>query len=158
MSDHMAILNEHAQHYQCSCAASGMELILKLHSLVDADFRNFQDIYSNANIGFEKLTEMAQYGVIAQDQETLVDDGFTSILTEVQNGRYPILSVYSDPVGWHIWVAVPDGESFRLISRAYGCDTPLEMNNLNVVRQNLNRHRDGKIHYVTYELAEPNGT
>ncbi len=135
-----------------------MELILKLHALVDSDFRELQDKYEDTNIGFERLADLSEYGINAEDHETNIDEGFAEIETEVQKGNFPILSVFSDPVGWHIWVAVRDGESFRLISRAYGYNNVLEMNDLNVVRQNLNQYRGGTIHFVTYDLSEANGT
>ena len=157
MSNHKAILDSHAQHYQKSCAASGMELVLKLHSFVDAQFRDFQDKYGNTNIGFEKLADMANFGITAQDHETPIEDGLSRIQDEIQRGHYPILSMYSDRVGWHIWVAVPDGDSFRLLSRAYGYDETLEIDDLDVLRQNLTKFRGGKIHFVTYDLSEPDG-
>ena len=158
MLNHETVLIDHAQHYQNSCAASGMELILKLHSLVNATFRDFQDKYGDTNIGFEKLADMASYGVHAQDHEKPIDEGCKSIKLEVRRGHFPILSVYSKPLGWHIWVAVPDGASFRLVSRAYRNDKPLKINDLDVVRQNLNKFSGGRVHFVTYMLAKPNGT
>jgi len=157
MSDRETILKHHAQHYRNSCAASGMELILKLHSLVDPSFRAFQDKYRDTNIGFEKLGDMAPHGVHAQDYEKPIDEGFQIVRSEVQCGRYPILSLFSAPVGWHIWVAVPHGDSFRLVSKAYGYDLPLDIDNLEMVRTNLNKYRNGKIHFVTYSLHVPNG-
>jgi len=93
-----------------------------------------------------------------RDHEKPIDEGFALIQSEVQHGRFPILSVYCNPIGWPIWVAVPDGKSFRLISRTYGDNNPLEMNDLNDVRENLNQHRGGKINFVTYDLTDPNGT
>lgn len=155
MHDDETVLRNHAQHYKLSCAASGMELILKLHSLVDLTFRDFQDKYGNTNIGFEKLADMAPYGIHAQHHEMPIEDGLESIRTEVQRGHYPILSVYNVPVGWHIWIALPDANSFRLVSRAYGCDDPVKINDLNIVRRNLNLHRKGRIHFVTYDADKP---
>lgn len=153
MRDHEIVFASHVQHYENSCAASGMELILKLHSLVDLTFRAFQDKYGDANIGFEKLGDLAPYGITAQDHEMPTDAGFEVIRTEVQRGHFPIVSVFSDPVGWHIWVAIPRGDSFRLASRAYGRDRPLEIGDLDYVRDNLKRFRNGRINFVTYDVV-----
>ncbi len=155
MCNHETVLSNHVQHYENSCAASGMELILKLHSLVCPSFRDFQDKYGDTNIGFEKLADMAPYGIRAEQHEMPIKDGFGTIQREVQRGHYPILSLYSEPVGWHIWVAIPDGDSFCLVSRAYGYDEPLQVDDLNTVRRILIQYRNGKIHFVTYDADEP---
>ncbi len=101
---------------------------------------------------------MAPYGVHAQDHELSLDEGFEAIRTEVQRGHFPLLSVFSDPVGWHIWVAIAGGDSFQLVSRAYGYDDPLRIDDLSDVRVNLNRHRRGRVHFVTYDVDESEGT
>src|SRR4051812_24897477 len=98
MSDPKSVVSKHLQHFQDSCAPSGMELILKLHSLVDAHFRDFQDKYGNTNIGFEKLADLVAYNVKAHDQEMPIKEGFDAIEKEVKDGRYPIASIYSDVI------------------------------------------------------------
>jgi hypothetical protein len=151
--DYGKVLSEHAQHYEDSCAASGMELVLKLHSLVEPSFRGIQDKYGNTNIGFEKLRELELYGVWAQDKELPLAEAFAEIQSEVQRGHFPLLSVYDPSSGrWHIWAAIPHDHSFRLVSRAFGHNRPLEIDDLNEVRENLARHRLGKVHFIRYDV------
>ena len=130
-----------------------MELVLKLHALVDPSFRGIQDRYGDMSIGFEKLEDMRSYGVLAQEQELPITEGFEKILSEVQRGHYPLLSVYSSNAGgWHIWAAIPHGDSFCLVSRAFGHETPLTIEDLSQVKDNLTQYRSGKVHFVTYEI------
>jgi hypothetical protein len=153
MPDPKIVVSNHLQHFQMSCAASGMELILKLHSLVAPNFREFQDKYGDTNIGFEKLADLAAYNVQAHDEESLIDDGFAAIQEEINRGRYPLASIYCDPIGWHIWVAIPDRDAFKFVSKGYNIDNMLDIS-LSDARANLERYRKGRIHYATYDVVE----
>jgi len=96
---------------------------------------------------------MVPHGIHAQEHETPIEDGLKVIHTEVQRGHYPMLSLYNES-DWHIWIAVPEGNSFWLVSRAYGVDQPLLIDDLDSVRENLMDYRNGSMNFVTYNVEE----
>lgn len=154
MTNPDTVLASHIQHYRMSCAASGMEIVLKLHSLVESDYRALQDRYKDTNIGFEYLSDLAEFGITAISREDTISAGFQRIESEVKEGRFPLLSVHNESLGWHVWVAVPIESSFRLLSRSFNNPHTHEISDLNTVRLNLTEHRNGQINFATYVLYD----
>jgi hypothetical protein len=145
------ILNTHTQHYRDSCAASGMEMLLKLHGFEPAAFRVLQDRYGDTNIGFEKLADLLPYGIDAKDQEPTVGDGFSKIEEEARAGRFPLVSL-PGPAKSHIWVAVIEGGKLRFLSRDFQNPSVIELDDDFGLRLKLIVHRLNKIHFAAYEI------
>src|SRR5208337_2560782 len=108
------VLAKQKQHYQRSCAASGMELVLKLHALEPASYCALQDRYGDTNIGFENLADLLPCGIEARDHEPSVAHGFAKIEEEEKAGRFPLGSL-PGAVAWHIWVAVIGAGRLRFL-------------------------------------------
>jgi hypothetical protein len=134
-----------------SCAASGMELILKLHGLVPIDFRGLQDKYQDTNIGFEKLDDLREYGITAKPEEVPFDEGMRLIESEIDRGHFPLVSLGSSVTGWYIWIAVRENESVRFLSKGFAIKDILEQGR-HEASQILAVHRRGLINFATYEL------
>lgn len=157
------VIINHEQLHRDSCAASGMELVLKLHSLVDSSFYDFQDKYGDDGIGWGKLADLRQYDVFAQSQNLPRDEALEEVLQEVNSGHFPLLAIPDpDPQNSnkiHIWIAVPHRDprknSFRLASRAHNNSRPLWEEDLSRVEFDPHRKRCGKVEFVTYSLIEP---
>lgn len=144
-------LAQHEQHYQNSCAASGMELVLKLHGLESSSFRALQDRYRDTNIGFEKLSDLLQWGVDAKDHEPTVDIGFAKLEEDARSGLFPLVSLPSGKA-WHIWVAVIEGDKVRFLSRGFNNPNILELPDSPALRHAVATYRNGKVHFATYRL------
>ena len=149
------ILNKHTQHYQNSCAASAMEMILKLHELEAPEFRTLQDRYRDENIGFGRLGDLAAYNIEADDHELLTADGFRRIQEEVDAGRFPLVSLPSNDCQWHIWVVVPGPNGIHFLSRTYLDPNILEQDDTPEFRQFIAQARNGKIHFAVYDFRIP---
>jgi hypothetical protein len=147
------VLASHRQLYSNSCAASGMELLLKLHSLVTKEFRGIQDEYKGQNIGFEKLDELKQYGIDASDQRTSIEDAVEQIEAEVQSSRYPLVSLF-DQLQFHIWVAISGGDGFVLRSRSYNNEAIARIDDVEELVTKSKQYQSGTLHFVTYELVD----
>ena len=148
------VLDKHVQHYPKSCAASGMELVVKLHDFEPDTFREIQDRYGDTNIGFEKLVDLAAYGIKAKDHELPVIDGFKKIEEEVADGRFPLVSLPSSLLGWHIWVAVREISGLRFLSRGHGIPTVLDLPDSPGLRHAVATYRQGKVHLAVYEIQK----
>ena len=153
MSTARGVLSKHEQHYRDSCAASGMEMVLKLHGLKSVPYRGIQDRYGDINIDFTKLADLLPYGVEAKDDELEVADGFSKIEEEAKAGRFPLVSL-PGAVKWHIWVAVIEGDRLRFLSRNYQNPSILEKTDSPGLRQELATCRQGKVHFATYEIKK----
>jgi hypothetical protein len=93
MPDPFEILAVHHQKSVNSCAAAGMELLLKLHDEERPDWFDFQNRFGDTNIGFEQLALLSPYGITATDHH-LAKDQLTALLTvETQAGRFPLVSL-----------------------------------------------------------------
>lgn len=147
------ILSKHEQHYRDSCAASGMEMVLKLHGLELLAFRGFQDRYGDRNIGFEKLADLLPYGLEAKDCETAVDDGLKRIEEEAKAGRFPLVSL-PGASKWHIWIAVIEAGNLRFLSRDYRITSILDLVDSPGLRHTLATYRQGKVHFASYEIKK----
>tara|TARA_R110002111_G_scaffold164386_3_gene230550 strand:- start:4821 stop:5309 length:489 start_codon:yes stop_codon:yes gene_type:complete len=115
-------LQQHRQLSQTSCAASGMEALLKLHNRIDSDSFPYQTTFGDKNIGFEQVHLLSEHGLIAHDERLPLEDAITKLETETNNGRFPLVSlltvVQDVPIGWHIYVALSEGSELRLIDPA----------------------------------------
>ena len=129
-----------------------MELVVKLHGLESDTFRALQDRYGDTNIGFEKLADLAAYGIEAKDHELPVVDGFKKIEDEVAAGRFPLVSLPSAPLGWHIWVAVRESSGIRFLSRGHGIPAVLDLPDSPGLRHTVATYRQGKVHFAVYEV------
>lgn len=66
-SEFSTLLSVHQQWFPASCAASGMEMLLKWHRKIPNEWFEFQSEFQNQNIGWEKTEKLAQFGVRAAD-------------------------------------------------------------------------------------------
>jgi hypothetical protein len=151
MNNPRDILTQHVQYSPKSCAASGMEMLLKLHSRQPASFRKFQDHYRNENIGFTRLADLTRYGIRAKAHELLIEEGISTIEREARSGKFPLVSLLGSQ--WHIWVAVIENNKLLFLSRDYENPEILQGENDFRIRQPLIDHRQGMINFVTYEIS-----
>lgn len=159
-----AQLQQHRQQLPTSCAASGMEAILKLHELIPPDSFPYQDQFGGLNIGFEKISLLSDYGLLAQDSMYDIDIAISLLQQETDLGRFPLVSlltvVNGTPLGWHIYVAAKDGSDLILIDPASsGGNTYAK--SIHAVRSALRHTLDAvsnrpTIHILTYSLATRN--
>jgi hypothetical protein len=120
------ILDAHKQHYKDSCAASGMEIVLKLEGLVPTEFREFQDKYPGPETGFTKLCEMRRFGIDATEKTLNWDSGLVEIRSEIVAGRFPLASL-PGAEKWHIFAAVIENDKIHFLSRDYKIDDTIDM-------------------------------
>ena len=59
------LLVTHQQWFQKSCAASGMEMLLKWHQKVDPNWFEFQREFQDTNIGWGQIARLQQFGIQA---------------------------------------------------------------------------------------------
>ena len=146
------VLANHIQHYPYSCAASGMELVVKLHGFESDTFQTFQDRYGNKNIGFEKLSDLLVYGIDAKDCEMPIANGFHLIENEVDSGKYPLVSLPNLQGNWHIWIAVREASGIRFLSRGYQIPFIIDLPNSHELRNKVAACRGGKVHFAIYNV------
>jgi hypothetical protein len=165
MPDFQKILSVHRQLYTDSCAAAGMELILKLHEKKDPNWFDFQNEFEDENIGFKHLDRLSPYGIKAADGHLEKDDLVQLLITETQAGRFPLVSLpgfwtyntYTGgkgPHGFHIWTAIPNGKSFQLVAGSSGTGRPDVVPDFDAMMQRINFHEPNyHIHHVRYAIA-----
>ena len=156
-----AQLQQHRQLLPTSCAASGMEAILKLHELIPPNSFPYQDQFGGQNIGFEKISLLADHGLLAKDSMLELEGAISLLQQETDGGRFPLVSlltvVNGTPIGWHIYVAAKDESELLLIDPApSGGDTYAK--SIPAVRSALRHTLDAvsdrpTIHILTYSLA-----
>lgn len=120
------ILDAHKQHYKDSCAASGMEIVLKLEGLVPTEFREFQDKYPGPETGFTKLCEMRRFGIDATEKTLNWDSGLVEIRSEIVAGRFPLVSL-PGAQKCHIFTAVIENDKIRFLSKDYKIDDTIDL-------------------------------
>ena len=137
------ILEAHKQHYKDSCAASGMEIVLKLEGLVTTDFREFQDKYPGTETGFTKLNELLRFGIDAKDKTLNLDEALVEIKSEIVAGRFPLVSLRG--AKWHIFTAVIEGDKIHFLSKDYNSEPILD-----IASDDSHLTQMKSIHFVTY--------
>jgi len=102
-------LRDHRQRFPTSCAASGMEVILKLHGLINGDDFRYQDRFRGENIGFRERGVLGEFNIEAQEEWLQVDQAIGRLIAETKGGRFPLVALHVDGPGgvlfWHILVA-----------------------------------------------------
>jgi hypothetical protein len=155
MSPHAAV-TFHRQWYEDSCAASGMEILLKTHDMVAPDFREFQDRYQNMNVGFEKTFELEPH-LFAQDEELPQSQARARIKEEAKKGRYPLVSLPSGhrqgTIVFHIFIADLVGEALVFRSRYYGDIVPIEMADDAALAARIDSLNRGLIKFCYYDFS-----
>ena len=79
------LLEIHQQWFPGSCAASGMELILKFHKKKDPDWFGFQSEFQNENIGWKKIERLKDFGILATNSQCDLD----TFLAKLENQSIP---------------------------------------------------------------------
>ena len=118
MNTPKSLLVDHIQLHPMSCAASGMEAILKLHEKIPSNDFRFQKEFEGTNIGFEKLARLSEFGVSANSRLYTVDESMTLLENEVDEGRFPMVALITNNGSAHITIACLEGESVTLIDPA----------------------------------------
>ena len=165
MPDIQKILLVHQQHYPASCAASGMELALKFHDKVPETWFDYQHEFNDTNIGFTQLSRLTSMGLTTTEIRLGKTDFLAKMTEETRAGRFPLVSLPNGAfinyhtgerimgVGWHIWLAIPDGSSFKLVARNHNNPLPIQVENLtNVIDRILDFEPQYQVHCATYTL------
>jgi hypothetical protein len=104
----LQVVHHHHQKYNSSkggsCAASGVEMILKLEDQVPGSFYELQDHYKYENTGFGVFHNQTIKGLTFKSQRLpWADSSLTRLLHgELDAGRYSLISLLTG--GWHIFV------------------------------------------------------
>lgn len=155
MNTHKTIFENHVQYHKDSCAASAMELVLKLHGLVPESFRGFQDLYGDINIGFDYIADLIAYGLYARQEELPYVDGFKIIEEHVDAGRFPMLSLkYNATSKWHIWIAIRETSGIKYLTRSYKNPLVFELHDSAEFRYKAASYRNGRIHFAVYSIIK----
>lgn len=164
MADLVKILELHQQWFPASCAASGMEIVLKLHGKVAEEWFSLQHEFQNQNIGFSQLDKLAAYGLQAQESHLPKGDFLSRLQQECAAGRFPVFSlpnlgltrlIDGSSAGvreWHIWVGIPDGSKVTAVSKTFLRSSPLKITDLEpVIDLALSFDPNYRVHVVTYQ-------
>jgi hypothetical protein len=159
------LLSLHQQLFPMSCAASGMEIILKFHKKVDFDWFDFQREFQNTNIGWNQVGRLQQFGVQATDSRCDLDTFYTTLESQSAQDRIFAFSLPTSAIrdlifdkwttvaNFHIFVAAKiDGETL-LVSKRFLSSQIVQIRDLketyNLIRQ---IDRDYTIDILTYDL------
>lgn len=93
MPDLKEVLLAHRQLHDRSCAASGMEMILKCHGLIPLDDFRFQRQFGDTNIGFSRADLLISLGIDAKQQSLSIEESLDFLETETRQGRCPLVSL-----------------------------------------------------------------
>jgi len=134
----LALVQRHVQKYNNqtggSCAASGIEMILKLEGLVPDNFYEIQDKYQYQNTGFAEFDGKNIHGLVFRARRLPWRDlSLTeAMLTELNAGRYFLVSL---PVGgWHVFVVfLHNQDDFHAVSKFGTFETGTEPMILNMI-------------------------
>lgn len=162
MPDFGKILYEHKQLHEDSCAAAGMELILKLHEKVAPDWFDFQNEYGNENIQFKRLDRLTPYGINATADHLGKDDLARLLVVETQAGGFPLVclpgswiyNVQGGPKGFHVWTAITNDNSFMLVAGGYKKDGHDVVKSFDELMNRIHEYQpDYQIHHVCYTIS-----
>jgi len=67
------VLEGHQQWFPTSCAASGMEILLKFEKKIGLNEYPLQERYAGNNIGFEKIGDLGKWGIQVDKKECDLD-------------------------------------------------------------------------------------
>jgi hypothetical protein len=161
MKHPIEILLKHRQNLDCSCAASAMEIILKCHELIPLDDYRFQQEFGDTNIGFEKKEELARLGIIAVEGRPPIDQAIENINAEIQQGRFPLVSLPTfrdgNTIWCHVHIALHMKGELVFVDPAKSTDTNIEYKQglPKVIEQLHNQWQipnDGTLHYLRYTI------
>jgi hypothetical protein len=165
MPDIQRTLSVHQQLYPASCAASAMELALKFHDKIPDTWFDYQHEFKDTNIGFTQLSRLISRGLATTETRLAKTDFFAKMTEETQAGRFPLVSLPNGAfinyhtgervmgIGWHIWLAIPDGSSFKLVARNHNTPQPIQVANLaEVIERILDFEPQYQIHCAIYTL------
>jgi hypothetical protein len=116
------VLQWHTQKSQQSCAASGMEMILKSHGLIPLDDFSIQLKYVNQNIGFGKEDDLRSRGIAPSNKTKPIIEALSDIESEILEDRFPLISLpvhrEENRIWFHIFVAEPNSGLMRFLDPA----------------------------------------
>lgn len=165
-SDLFQLLSIHQQWFHMSCAASGMEMLVKWHKKKGEDWFGYQKEFQNENIGWSKKDRLAEFGIQAKDFRCDWDTFHQTLKNQSAQSRILLFSIPTiglfDLIGqkWngigyhHIFVAAMFGEENLFVSKQFSNPHPIVIPDLKK-SYDLIRQIDPNytIDVLTYELS-----